>query len=84
MRSLIRTEWLKMRKYNAFWWILGVTALSYPGINYMFYQGYEEIIGHPNQAGQYVKTGPWQSFYFSGSMAYGCLFFLVFLFLFLL
>ena len=55
MRSLIRTEWLKMKKYNAFWWILGVTALSYPGVNYLFYQGYKEIISQPNQASQYAK-----------------------------
>ena len=44
MNTLIRTEWLKMRKYNAFWWIMGITALSYPGINYIFYLGYENII----------------------------------------
>ncbi len=55
MRSLIRTEWLKMKKYNAFWWILGVTALSYPGVNYLFYQGYKEIISQPTKAGQYAK-----------------------------
>ena len=40
MFNLIRIEWLKMRKYNAFWWILGLTALSYPGINYIFYMVY--------------------------------------------
>lgn len=55
MTSLIRTEWLKMRKYNAFWWILGITALSYPGINYIFYLAFENIIGQPTQASQYAK-----------------------------
>lgn len=55
MNTLIRTEWLKMRKYNAFWWIMGITALSYPGINYIFYLGYENIISQPTQAGQYAK-----------------------------
>ncbi len=55
MTSLIRTEWLKMRKYNAFWWIIGITALSYPGINYIFYLGYEDIVSKPTQAGQYAK-----------------------------
>ena len=34
MKTLIYTEWLKMRKYNAFWWIMGITALAYPGINF--------------------------------------------------
>lgn len=44
-----------MRKYNAFWWIIGVTALSYPGINYIFYLAFQELTGQPNQASQYAK-----------------------------
>jgi len=55
MNTLIRTEWLKMRKYNAFWWILGITALSYPGINYIFYLGYQNLVDQPTQASQYAK-----------------------------
>ncbi|MBL0131947.1 MAG: ABC transporter permease [Chitinophagaceae bacterium] len=55
MTTLIRTEWLKMRKYNAFWWILGLTALSYPGINYIFYMVYDNITHQPSQAGQLAK-----------------------------
>jgi hypothetical protein len=55
MTTLIRTEWLKMKKYNAFWWIMGVTALSYPGINYIFHFGYEDIMSKPSQALQYAK-----------------------------
>lgn len=55
MNTLIRTEWLKMKKYNAFWWIIGITALSYPGINYIFYLGYTDIVSKPNQASQYAK-----------------------------
>lgn len=55
MTSLIRTEWLKMRKYSAFWWIMGVTALAYPGINLIYYMGYENIINQPSQASKYAK-----------------------------
>lgn len=55
MTTLIRTEWLKMKKYNAFWWIMGITALSYPGINYMCYFIYQEMTGQPNQASQLAK-----------------------------
>ncbi|MEP6701031.1 MAG: ABC transporter permease [Bacteroidota bacterium] len=55
MMTLIRTEWLKMRKYNAFWWIIGLTALSYPGINYIFYMVYDNITSNPSQAGQLAK-----------------------------
>ena len=55
MTTLIRTEWLKMRKYNAFWWIMGLTALSYPGINYIFYMVYDNIINKPTEAAQLAK-----------------------------
>ena len=40
MRSLINIEWLKIKKYPAFWWMLGIVALTYPGINAMTYYGY--------------------------------------------
>ena len=55
MNTLIRTEWLKMRKYNAFWWILGITALSYPGINYIFYMVYDNITNQPTDASKLAK-----------------------------
>ena len=43
MNNLIRTEWLKIRKYPAFWWLFAITAISYPAINYMFFKIYQEI-----------------------------------------
>jgi hypothetical protein len=55
MKSLIRTEWLKMRSYKAFWGIIGITALSYPGINYAFYQGYKEMTNEPTEASKLLK-----------------------------
>lgn len=56
MTSLLRTEWLKMRKYNAFWWIMGITALSYPGINYIIYSVYDTTIQKKTGAGQLAKV----------------------------
>lgn len=40
MFSLIQIEWLKIKKYPAFWWMLGIVTLTYPGTNAMFYYGY--------------------------------------------
>lgn len=40
MLSLIKIEWLKIKKYPAFWWMLGIVALTYPGINAICYYGY--------------------------------------------
>jgi hypothetical protein len=44
MGNLLKTEWLKIKKYRAFWWMALIVALSYPGINYIFYQIYNEFI----------------------------------------
>jgi ABC-2 type transport system permease protein len=49
MSRLLRTEWLKMKKYPAFWWMLGIVALSYPGMNYMLYsEGYKDQLVDKN------------------------------------
>lgn len=33
MLSLLKIEWLKIKKYPAFWWMLGIVALTNPGVN---------------------------------------------------
>lgn len=65
MKSLIFTEWLKMRKYNAFWWIMGITALSYPGITMIFQNIFLDITRQPNQASNYMKMALGNPFGFS-------------------
>ena len=55
MNTLIKTEWLKIRKYRAFWWIIGLTTLSYPGINYIFYMAYTNIVKKENTAGKLAR-----------------------------
>lgn len=67
MSNLIRTEWLKIKGYNAFWWIMGLTALSYPGINYMFYFVYKDITDQKNAAGQLFKMALGNPFAFPES-----------------
>jgi ABC-2 type transport system permease protein len=47
MSRLLKTEWLKIKKYPAFWWMLVVVALSYPGMNYMLYsEGYKDQLAN--------------------------------------
>jgi ABC-2 type transport system permease protein len=55
MLSLIKTEWLKIKNYRAFWWVLGITALSYPGINYIFYNAYLDITKKKDATGDIAK-----------------------------
>jgi ABC-type transport system involved in multi-copper enzyme maturation permease subunit len=52
MTSLIHTEWLKLRKYKAFWWMTGIITLSYPGVNYLLYQLYQTTLNKPGPTGQ--------------------------------
>lgn len=49
MNSLLRTEWLKIKKYPAFWWMTGIIALSYPGINYLFYHIFQNLMSRGDQ-----------------------------------
>ncbi len=52
MLALIKIEWLKIKKYPAFWWMLGIVALTYPGINMITYYGYLQAT-----AGKEVTSG---------------------------
>jgi ABC-type transport system involved in multi-copper enzyme maturation permease subunit len=56
MFQIARTEWLKMKKYPAFWWVMGITALTYPGINYMFINVYQKVTEQQSSSGQIVKA----------------------------
>ncbi len=40
---LLYTEWLKVRRYWAFWGIFALVLIAYPGISYLFYTGYQDI-----------------------------------------
>jgi ABC-2 type transport system permease protein len=55
MLNIIKTEWLKIRKYQAFWWMLIITSLAYPGIIYLFYSGYKNLIERSDTAGKLAK-----------------------------
>jgi ABC-2 type transport system permease protein len=54
-QNIIRTEWLKLKNYLAFWLLLLATAVSYPGINAIVYFGYDESTKPKNQSGQLLK-----------------------------
>ena len=55
MSNLVRTEWLKLRKYWAFWGMIVLIALAYPGINFIVYQFYREVLQKENTAGMLAK-----------------------------
>lgn len=52
MTHIIKTEWLKIKNYRAFWWVFGITALTYPGVNYMFLNIYYNISEQKSTAGK--------------------------------
>lgn len=55
MLSLIKTEWLKLKKYRVFWWMMAIVALTYPGINLSFYKFYTTIIAKEGLEGNLMK-----------------------------
>jgi ABC-2 type transport system permease protein len=56
MTSIAKTEWLKIKNYPAFWWVFGITALTYPGVNYLFLYAYHDITRQKSGAGQVLKA----------------------------
>jgi ABC-2 type transport system permease protein len=56
MFNLVRTEWLKIKNYRAFWLVMIITALTYPGINYMFLKLYYEVVEQESATGEIAKA----------------------------
>lgn len=56
MLLLLKIEWLKIKRYRAFWWMLAIILLSYPGINTGFYFIYKNITKGKDMANQLAKT----------------------------
>lgn len=54
MLKILRTEWLKIRNYWAFWLVMLMTAAAYPGINYMFWHEYKDLVKRKD-SGQVIK-----------------------------
>ena len=55
MKTLIKAEWLKMRKYIPFWLMLAIIMISFPGINYMFHGEYKEIMARKDAGGDILQ-----------------------------
>lgn len=56
MLSLLKIEWLKIKNYPAFWWMLVIVLLTYPGINIGFFYIYEDITTGKDIANQLART----------------------------
>lgn len=56
MLHIVKTEWLKIKKYPAFWWVMGITALTYPAVNSIILYQYYGLVEKENAAGQMVKA----------------------------
>jgi ABC-type transport system involved in multi-copper enzyme maturation permease subunit len=56
MRHILKTEWLKIKNYPAFWWVFAITALTYPGINYLFLYVYQDISKEKSATGKVLKA----------------------------
>lgn len=52
MKSLIKIEWLKIKHYPVFWWMIGIVAITYPAVNAMAYFIYQQITSSNGDAEQ--------------------------------
>jgi hypothetical protein len=77
MMNLLRTEWLKIKKYIAFWLVIVITALSYPGVSWIFRQGYKDLGRRKDGGAQVLKMllgdpfslpGAWHTLAYSSSI----------------
>ncbi|MBX2931563.1 MAG: ABC transporter permease [Chitinophagaceae bacterium] len=55
MLSLIKVEWLKLRKYKAFWWMLAIAIITYPSINIFFRGIYGTVTDRKGVEGEVFK-----------------------------
>ncbi|RTL55103.1 MAG: ABC transporter permease [Sphingobacteriales bacterium] len=55
MKQLLQIEWLKIKKYPAFWWMLGIVTFTYPAINLLFHNVYENITSRKDMAGNAAR-----------------------------
>ena len=55
MINLIKIEWLKIKRYRASWWIIGITALSYPGMSLLFQRAYNHLGERKDQGAKVIK-----------------------------
>lgn len=55
MFNLIQTEWLKIKKYKAFWLIIAITTLSYPGVISIFSKIFGDITDRNDPLGSTAK-----------------------------
>jgi len=53
--KILRTEWLKIRSYWAFWLMMLMISLAYPGVNYLFYNQYKDLSTKKDLTGQMLK-----------------------------
>jgi len=55
IKNIFQTEWLKVRHYKAFWVLLSITAISFPGVNAIAYFAFNNAAEGPSQGGQLMK-----------------------------
>lgn len=53
--KILHTEWLKIKSYWAFWLMMLVITLAYPGVNYLFYHEYKQLLTKKDMTGQVLK-----------------------------
>jgi ABC-2 type transport system permease protein len=56
MKNSIKTEWLKIKNYRAFWGLISMLVVTYPAINFMFYKVCNELMANEGVKGGIAKA----------------------------
>lgn len=56
MLQIVKTEWLKIKNYPAFWWVMAITAASYPSINSILLYQYHDLVSRKTSTGEVLKA----------------------------
>jgi ABC-2 type transport system permease protein len=72
----LQIEWMKVKNYRTFWILLGITLISIPGFNYMFYNFMDNKFPKPRHGGQGLLGSPfafpdvWQTVGWNASLLF--------------
>lgn len=56
MLRILEIEWLKIKVYSAFWWVVGIIVVAYPAVTYASLEFYKRILEDPRLPGQAIKA----------------------------
>jgi ABC-2 type transport system permease protein len=65
MFKVLHIEWLKIKYYPAFWWVIGIMAVAYVSINFASLEFYHQVLKDPKMPGAVIQAAIGNPFSFA-------------------